>query len=422
MTMSSRGTACTALVASSLVLQACGTAPPADGIRPASGQTLPTPDITQEAVDSLAREMGAIAMLHRARALEAEAAQLRAEASRLEGAAHSLFGSLLGSWSAFQFSSAEENRAASLRARATSLSREASELRKQADIVTHGKLAAAAIGGMAGTYTPPEPNPSGTVGAGQQEPAAVGIPPSPPSPKPPPPVTPHRGVAGVPVTPASPVEATPPARPSPAAILAAGSEQIDGLIRGSAAVSAPSTATAGDTFSVFLRVSPEKLVAVMQSLQDEFPENLTVKGKEGIKLTPRMTASVSGFGFEVSPESGQVQAISAKEATTWAWQVKAVEPGLHTLTFTLSGTLSVEGQDVPRNFYDYRQKVQVAVSPIGFVERNWQWLTTTLVLPIITFLWTYYRKPRDASGKPLPSRAEKRQERRREKKRKKDAA
>jgi hypothetical protein len=172
--------------------------------------------------------------------------------------------------------------------------------------------------------------------------------------------------------------------------------------------------TTGDHYPVYLRVSPEKLEAVIKGLKDEFPENQTVKGKRGVKLTPRMTATVSGFGFDVEPKGGQVQAVSATELTTWPWQVKATESGLLTLTFTLSGTLTIEGKEVARNFYQYQQKVQVEVSPMGFAQQYWQWLVTTLAIPAIGAVWALFRKPKDAAGKQQPSVAERLRERRRQ--------
>jgi hypothetical protein len=217
--------------------------------------------------------------------------------------------------------------------------------------------------------------------------------------------------------PAEPSSAPSTSSQTPAeARFSAESGKIDGLIQGSAAVSAPSTAKQGDSFPVFLRVSPEKLAVVMQTLKDEFPENQTVKGKPGVKLTPRMIATVTGFGFEIAPKDGQVQAVSDTEATTWTWQVKAVDPGIRKLAFTLSGTLTVEGKEVPRDFFYYQQDVNVDVAgfnPWAFLEQNWQWLVTTLAIPAIGALWAVFTRPKGSEGKRPKSLTEKLRERRR---------
>lgn len=213
----------------------------------------------------------------------------------------------------------------------------------------------------------------------------------------------------------TPLGQEPRLQPTPAERFAAESEKIDGLVTGSAAVSAPATAKTGHQFTVYLRVSPDKLDELLKGLKDEFPENETLRGKAGIKLSPRMSASVSGFGFSVFPPEAQAQAVSATEVTTWQWQVKPLESGQLTLTFTLAGALSVEGKDVTRNFYQYRQKVEVAVSPLSFMQQYWQWLASSLVLPAGAALWAALRKPKDAAGKRQPSVVERLRERRAQK-------
>ena len=231
------------------------------------------------------------------------------------------------------------------------------------------------------------------------EPALAAAPAPAPAPAPPPPDQPQ---------PTSAQDTS-----SPAAAFAAEAAQIDQLVTGSAGVSAPASAKVGVPFTVFLRVSPEKLQVVLQSLKNDFPGNQTLKGKEGIKLAPTMTATVSGFGFDVSPKDGQTQAVSPTEATTWQWQIQPSESGLLTLSFALSGTLSVQGKEVPRTLYEYQQTVQVAVSPMSFVQQYWQWLVTTLALPAIAAAWAFFRKPRDGAGGRQPSLAEKLRDKRR---------
>lgn len=198
-----------------------------------------------------------------------------------------------------------------------------------------------------------------------------------------------------------------------AARLTAESSEIESLVRGSAAVSAPSTVRSGDAFQVFLRVSPDSLDRLMLKLTDDYPENKTVKGKEGVKLTPRMKASVSGIGFKITAADDAIQAISSTDDTTWTWHVVAEESGRRTLTFSLAGTLSVEGHEVARNFYQYHQKVQVDVDPLSFFEKNWQWMITTLLIPALGGVWALYRKPRDSAGKGGLSLAERLRARRR---------
>ena len=193
---------------------------------------------------------------------------------------------------------------------------------------------------------------------------------------------------------------------SAALALAAETKTIDSLVTGSAAVSAPVAATAGKPFSVYLRVSPDSLQAVLASLAKEVPENATRTGKSGVKLTPRMTATLTGLGFEITPKESVTQAISTNEPTTWQWQVRATEAGLLRLDFALEGALNVEGKEVPRAFYSYEQKVQVQVdkNPIAFLTNNWKWLMSSILIPLVGWAWVVLRgKDKSTGGKKKPA-------------------
>lgn len=125
-----------------------------------------------------------------------------------------------------------------------------------------------------------------------------------------------------------------------------------------------------------------------------------------MKLTPRMSASVSGFGFEILPQAVQVQAVSGTGDTTWSWQVKGIESGEHTLTFRLAGTLIVEGKEIGRDFYQYQQKVNVSVGPGGFLKDNWQWPASTIALSAIGVAWGLLRSRKFPAPPPERSVAD----------------
>jgi hypothetical protein len=261
----------------------------------------------------------------------------------------------------------------------------------------------AVVRGSAAPSRPPLPAPTGgSIGKGLEPPAPheerraarpVAVPP----------------VPVVAVTAAAPAP-SPPA-PAPAAVadnpnatLADDSAQIDSLVQGSAGVSAPTAAKVGESFIVYLRVSPDKLATLLATLQADHPENGTQKG-QGIRLTPRMTATASGEGFEVSPKEGQVQAVSSTDTTEWQWQVTPTAAGSHTLTVMLTGNLIVQGQDTPRTFLLANQPIDVAVSPVGFFRQYWQWLVTTIAIPVIGALWAVFRKRVDENATPGPARS-----------------
>ena len=260
------------------------------------------------------------------------------------------------------------------------------------------------------TVRPPDPGPAA------RAPATVSVP---PPPVPPPPVTEpslpshvfakksapvlhrHQRASAAPLR-ETPAPAVPPAinQADPVVVLATETKRIDSLVTGSAAVSAPQHVREGEPFNLYLRVSRAGLDELLNSLASDAPGNATRRGKTGVKLTPRMVATVHGFGFEFTPKESVPQAVSASEMTTWDWQAEATESGDLTIMFSLAGTLIVEGKEVPRDFYSYQQQVHVDVSPMGFVGRNWQWLSTSLVLPAFGALWVAFRRPKTPGDAP----------------------
>ena len=176
--------------------------------------------------------------------------------------------------------------------------------------------------------------------------------------------------------------------PTPANVLAQLTERIDTLVGGSAAVRAPLTATRGESFQVHLDVAPKKIEALLA-------DKLIVESRvaiDQVRLTPVMIARLEGLGFEVLPKDAIEQAISASEVTSWSWQVRATDSGLLKLQMRLSGSIEFNGKEIPREFYNFSKDIQVSVGFVGFVEKYWQWIVTTFLLPVVGTVWALTRK------------------------------
>jgi len=160
-------------------------------------------------------------------------------------------------------------------------------------------------------------------------------------------------------------------------------------VAGSVAVTAPNTATLRRSFSVALRVAPGELAPLVNSLAADVPGDRQIRGKSGIEITPKMTASVSGAGFTVTPKDGYTQAAGNSKPTTWTFDVVPIETGELTLVFRLAGSLKIDGTEVPRDFFAYEQDVIVPVARWSFITENMdilKWLATTIVIPLVVFV------------------------------------
>jgi hypothetical protein len=88
------------------------------------------------------------------------------------------------------------------------------------------------------------------------------------------------------------------------------------------------------------------------------------------------------------------QLVSNENVTQWKWQVESTRQGEHQLHLTLSAILDVNGKSgtyVIRTF-DRNIKVKVTLGSRirSFVFENWQWLWTTVLVPICS--WLFYKK------------------------------
>ena len=169
---------------------------------------------------------------------------------------------------------------------------------------------------------------------------------------------------------------------------------LDEATRGNVAISAPNKAVVGTPFTVVLKVGVDELGTLLKELADEVPENTNRTGNIGIKLTPRMSASLSGIGFEIIPQGISSQAVLKSEPTTWLWQAKGTKSGTLSLHFSLWRTVVVDGKEINKN-YSFRKVLQVEVKPFSlrdFMGENWQVIVTVLLIPLVKMLWDLLRK------------------------------
>ena len=183
------------------------------------------------------------------------------------------------------------------------------------------------------------------------------------------------------------------------------SEQINRLVEGSAAIHSPKSVTRGESFQVHLDIAPAKLEQLLR-------DKTRVKSRiafDRAKLTPVMAARLTGIGFEINPKDAVEQAISGATITSWSWQAKATDSGMRKLTIKLAGTIEIEGKSLPREFYEYTKEVEVSVGIRGFVEQYWQWLATSIALPIAAWAWTLFKRPKIGVA-PSPSKRSRRRQ------------
>ena len=122
---------------------------------------------------------------------------------------------------------------------------------------------------------------------------------------------------------------------------------------------------------------------------EELKSSIQAIGKiEGIsiKVSDRMEASLYGHAFNIQAITPNEQPITSKRTTSWRWEVTPKEEGLQKLYLSLTAIFEVNGKDTKMSVKTFEKIIEIKVTTkkkfLQFISDNWQWLWTTIVVPI----------------------------------------
>lgn len=110
-----------------------------------------------------------------------------------------------------------------------------------------------------------------------------------------------------------------------------------------------------------------------------------------------------GDDFKITPITPDTLPVSSQTTTEWKWDVKALRGGNLKLYLTLNAIVEYEDgagkRPVTIKTFDKYYVVAVPWSEnaaLKFVGNNWQWVWTTLIIPV--GLWLKNRKRKETDG------------------------
>jgi hypothetical protein len=128
----------------------------------------------------------------------------------------------------------------------------------------------------------------------------------------------------------------------------------------------------------------------------------TIQGEPDIKFSDEMEATLTGDGFQITNVLPARRLISKKKITEWTWDVRPLKEGKLRLHLTLNALVKIGGdpQLYPIRTYDREYTVSVGFtdSVTNFAKDHWQWLWTTVFLPVGAWLWKRKRKDTEAKA------------------------
>jgi hypothetical protein len=140
-------------------------------------------------------------------------------------------------------------------------------------------------------------------------------------------------------------------------------------------------------------------VEIQASTVEELKQSIVEEGERvgaSIKVSDRMEARLSGYMFQITAITPEVQAVSKTQQTEWKWEVHPKKEGTHKLHLTLTALLEIDGRSTPRAIRTFDKVIEVNVTATQkfclFFKNNWQWLWAAILLPVAGWLWKRRKK------------------------------
>jgi hypothetical protein len=166
---------------------------------------------------------------------------------------------------------------------------------------------------------------------------------------------------------------------------------------------------ASDVANKMREAKPEKVEVRIIRGVDQAMTQLLKDGLSGqmkvdeIQVAPFMIVHLDAAeksAFEITPLTQDRQLVSGEGYTTWAWTVKPLEAGKHSLYLTVGSRFKLSNHDEETQFKRlYERHIDVEVDEMYeaklFLSGNWQWLMGSLIIPLAGFVWHHWkRKPK----------------------------
>ena len=134
-------------------------------------------------------------------------------------------------------------------------------------------------------------------------------------------------------------------------------------------------------------------VRISKTITEDLTKGLRGRGVaqiEGIRVGTFMKVRLTGDNFNIKVLSHEEQLVSGEGFTQWDFDVVPLKSGIQSLLLTVTVRIKIPNYGEERKDYPvFERKITVEVNPIysitNFIEKNWQWIITTVIGLIIAF-------------------------------------
>lgn len=162
---------------------------------------------------------------------------------------------------------------------------------------------------------------------------------------------------------------------------------LDEMEFGNIAFNAPTNINIDDSPQIQLILS---LAETVEKLKQSITEEGEKTGAT-IRVSDKMEARLTGYMFQITAITPEIQAVSKYQQTEWKWEIHPKEEGKHKLHLTLTALLEIDGHTTPRAIKTFDKIIEVNVTATQkislFFKNNWQWLWAAILIPVAGWLW-----------------------------------
>jgi len=174
---------------------------------------------------------------------------------------------------------------------------------------------------------------------------------------------------------------------------------------GTIAYSVPNEMIVGEKYKITVRISKKKGTEIKKILvlgereiliSDDNIESTVII--ENIRVERTMTVKLLSKNgtFEISPTSTDKQVLEDESYTEWSWIVRPLESGTNYLKMIITIKIGSEDEASYKDIvvFDKNIKVKSNVS-LGFkswFSEYWQWLMTTIIIPLVILFYKKRKK------------------------------
>lgn len=166
----------------------------------------------------------------------------------------------------------------------------------------------------------------------------------------------------------------------------------DQLMQASTVFAIPSTA------NISQDIRAQLLINLGRDL-DELSSQLTAAGsqiKNKINVSKIVIAKLDAADFEITNITPTEQAISDTDSTEWLWNLRPKRAGNLQVNLSITAVVFVGEKSTAYHIKTYDQVVNIEVTIpqllTSWLAKYWQWIISTMVLPLIVWAWKMKKK------------------------------